>query len=140
MSRGSPEHEHDSRFSVPARLRSFRFALGGLAWLVKLEPNARIHLAASIAVVAAGLSLGVTSADWRWLVLAIALVWITEAINTSLERISDVVSPEFDPRIGLAKDVAAGAVLIAALAAAAIGLLTLLPYFWVFIEGSGMSK
>ncbi len=116
-----------SRFSVAARLRSFIFAWRGLRRLVREEHNARLHLAATLAVVGAGLFLRVSVADWRWLVLAIALVWLAEAFNTAVENLCDRVEPGFDPAIGRIKDMAAGAVLIASLAAAAIGLLTLGP-------------
>lgn len=116
-----------SRFSVTARLRSFVFAWRGLRRLVREEHNARLHLAAALAVVGAGLFLRVSVADWRWLVLAIALVWLAEAFNTAIENLCDRVEPAFDPAIGRVKDMAAGAVLIASLAAASIGLLTLGP-------------
>ncbi len=61
--------------------------------------------------------------------LAIALVWITEALNTAIEQLGDAITVEREPRIGFAKDIAAGAVLVSAIAAAAIGALTLAPYF-----------
>lgn len=60
--------------------------------------------------------------------LAIALVWITEALNTAIEQLGDAITTEREPRIGFAKDIAAGAVLVSAIAAAAIGGLTLAPY------------
>ena len=120
---------HQSHFSVRARLKSFVFAGRGLRWLVRDEHNAWLHLAASIVAVAAGLLLRVSVADWRWLVLAIALVWLAEALNTAIEELCDHVSPEFDPAIGRVKDLAAGGVLIASITAAIIGLLTLIPAF-----------
>nr|KIS30935.1 diacylglycerol kinase [Novosphingobium sp. P6W] len=110
-----------------ARLKSFIFAGCGLRSLVQGEHNARLHLAASLIVVAAGLVLRVSAADWRWLVLAIAMVWLAEAFNTAIEDICDRINPEFDPAIGRIKDLAAGAVLVASIAAALIGLFTLTP-------------
>ena len=71
---------------------------------------------------------------WRWLVIAIALVWVTEAINTAVEELCDRVSPEFDPSIGRVKDIAAGGVLAASIASAVIGLLTLGPPFLIWLE------
>ncbi|AXB77167.1 diacylglycerol kinase family protein [Novosphingobium sp. P6W] len=115
------------RFTVRARLKSFIFAGCGLRSLVQGEHNARLHLAASLIVVAAGLVLRVSAADWRWLVLAIAMVWLAEAFNTAIEDICDRINPEFDPAIGRIKDLAAGAVLVASIAAALIGLFTLTP-------------
>lgn len=82
---------------------------------------------ASVTVIVAGIALHISLNDWRWLVFAIALVWVTEAMNTAVEELCDRVSPEFDPSIGRVKDLAAGAVLAASLAAGVIGLLTLGP-------------
>ncbi|WP_159982688.1 MULTISPECIES: diacylglycerol kinase family protein [unclassified Novosphingobium] len=115
------------RFSVTARLKSFVFAGRGLRSLVQGEHNARLHLAASLVVVAAGLMLRVSAADWRWLTLAIAMVWLAEAFNTAIEDICDHITPDFDPAIGRIKDLAASAVLVASTAAALIGLITLAP-------------
>jgi diacylglycerol kinase (ATP) len=84
-----------------------------------------------VAVVLVSAFLRISAADWRWIVLAIALVWIAEALNTAVEQLGDAICLEQNPRIGFAKDVAAGAVLVSALAATVIGALTLLPYFVV---------
>jgi diacylglycerol kinase (ATP) len=111
------------------RLRSLVHAGCGLAWLLRHEANFRIHVAAAFAAVAAGLILGVSLADWRWIVLAIALVWSAEAFNSALERLCDRVTPAQDELVRIAKDVAAGAVLVTAVAAALIGTATLYPYF-----------
>ncbi len=77
--------------------------------------------------------LGISSADWRWVVLAFALVWVAEAFDTAIVRLGDAVTTEREPRIGFAKDIAAGAVLVSAIAAAAIGVLTWLPYLALWI-------
>ncbi len=110
-----------------ARVRSFSDAGRGLAYLLASQANARIHLAAALAIVALGLWLGLATRDWCWIAVAIAWVWVAEAFNTALETLADAVHPERDARVGRAKDVAAGAVLLASLAAAAIGLLVLGP-------------
>ena len=73
--------------------------------------------------------LDVNRQDWLWLVLAITLVWISEAINTAIEYLCDVVSSEFSHSAKLAKDIAAAAVLIAAIAAVIIGVIVFIPYF-----------
>ena len=75
----------------------------------------------AIAVVAVGLALRLDLYDWGWIILAIALVWSAEALNTAIEQVYNRISPDTDPIIKAAKDVAAGAVLIAAVAAALIG-------------------
>lgn len=116
-----------ARFSISARFRSFIFAWRGLRMLVRNEHNARLHLAATLSVVAAGLLLQVSAGDWRWLLLAIALVWLAEAFNTAIEELCDRIEPDFDEVIGRIKDVAAAAVLVASATAAGIGLLTLGP-------------
>ena len=80
-----------------------------------------MHLVATIAVVVAGLLLRVSSGEWCLLALACGLVWAAEGVNTALEVLANRVSMERDEQIGLAKDLAAGAVLLAAIAAAAVG-------------------
>ncbi|TDW63278.1 diacylglycerol kinase (ATP) [Novosphingobium sp. PhB55] len=122
-----PGKTTSSPFSPRARLRSFLFAGRGLRWLVRDEHNARLHLAASLGVVVAGFWLEISAADWRWLVLAMALVWLAEAFNTAVEGLCDRIHPEFDPAIGRIKDLGAGGVLVASIAAALIGVLTLGP-------------
>lgn len=116
------------RFSLGERLASFRFALAGLATLLREQHNTRIHLAATIAVVVLGFALEVSRGEWMALVIAIALVWMAEAFNTAVEYLSDAAVPEQHPLIGKAKDVAAAGVLLAAAAAALIGALVFLPY------------
>jgi diacylglycerol kinase (ATP) len=115
-------------FTFSGRLRSVRFALRGIVLMLRTQHNAWVHTAATVGVVVAGLVLGVSPAEWCWLVLAIVAVWTAEALNTALELLADVASPEFHPLVERAKDVAAGAVLIAALGAVAIGLLVLGPH------------
>ena len=115
-------------FSLAARARSFGYAANGLAHLARHEHNAWIHAGVSVAVIGAGLALSVTPEDWRWLVLSIALVWASEALNTAIERVCDLVSPGPNELVRVAKDVAAGAVLAIAMAATLIGALTLWPY------------
>jgi diacylglycerol kinase (ATP) len=116
-----------TRFSTRARLRSFVFAGRGLRTIFVSQHNARIHAAATLAVLAAGVALRVSRVEWLFLILATALVWMAEALNTALEFLCDVASPEFHPLVEKAKDVAAGAVLISALGAALVGLLIFVP-------------
>lgn len=124
-------------FSVAARARSFRYAFRGLATLVRGEPNARIHLAATLAVVGVAGLLDVSLDGWRWLVVAIAGVWTAEAANTALERLADATAPDPHPLIEQAKDVAAGGVLVAALASFLIGLLVLGPPLLAALAADG---
>ncbi len=101
-------------FSIAARLRSFRYAGRGLCRLLRDEHNAWLHLGATAVVALTASWLRITAADWRWLILAAALVWMAEAVNTAVEELCDRLHPGLDPVIGRIKDLAAGAVLVAA--------------------------
>lgn len=116
--------------------QSFADAGRGIGFLLGGEPNARIHLVATLTAVALGAWLGIGAAEWCWIVLAIAGVWVAEAFNTALEALADAVHPERDARVGRAKDVAAGAVLMAAIAASAIGLLVFAPRLLAHLAAS----
>jgi len=115
-------------FSIVERPASFRHAARGLALLVRTQHNARIHLVATLLVVALGWWLRINATDWRWLIVAITLVWAAEAMNTALEHLCNVVSPERNASVRMAKDIGAGAVLICAVGAAVLGVLVFLPY------------
>ena len=98
--------------------------------MVRTQDSARIQAIAAAAVIGLGLAMHVSPTEWCALVIAIAMVLTTEALNTSIEAIVDLVSPEFHPLAGRAKDVASGAVLIAAIGSMAIGLLVFAPHVW----------
>jgi diacylglycerol kinase len=117
----------DANFDLVARANSFRFAGRGVWALVRTQHNAWIHAAATVAVCAAAVWLGVSRLEWVLLALAMGAVWTAEAFNTAIELLADAVSPERHPLIGRAKDVAAGAVLLSAIASAIVGLLVLGP-------------
>ncbi len=118
----------DPVFSVAARARSFAHAVRGIAALLASQHNVWIHAVATVAVLVAGFAFGVTRIEWALLILAMGLVWAAEACNTAIEWVADVVSPDHNLLIGRAKDVAAAGVLLAAVAAAAMGLLVFVPY------------
>ena len=115
-------------FEFTGRIRSFRYALIGLVRMIRCQHNAWIHVVATIAVVSVGLFLQLSRADWCWVVLALAIVWTAEALNTAFELLADAASPSFHPIVRDAKDVAAGAVLITAIAAVIIGLIVFWPH------------
>ena len=104
-----------------ARLSSIGYALAGIRSLFKSEPNVWIHLMATIIVIAIGIFRSLNKIEWCFLIVAISLVWITEALNTAIEKLSNKVSPQFHPLIKQVKDISAGAVLLAALFAIIIG-------------------
>nr|WP_321452462.1 diacylglycerol kinase family protein [uncultured Carboxylicivirga sp.] len=109
------------------RVKSFTYALKGIFHLVKDEPNARIHIVATIIVVIAGFILKIKAYDWLWIGLAIILVFITEIINTSIENLADAVTNERNDYIGKAKDLGAAATLLAALFAVFVASVVLYP-------------
>ena len=115
------------------RIRSVRFAVRGIRKMMASQHNAWIHAAATVVVVAAGLTVGLSASEWGLIVLAIGSVWTAEALNTAFEFLTDVASPEFHPLAEKAKDVAAGAVLLAAIGAVAIGGLVFWPKLAVLL-------
>ena len=123
---------HKSFASIPG---SFVYALQGLVFLLRSQPNAWLHLLATLGVCAAGFYFGLSRGEWLWICVAIALVWSAEAFNTALEQLADALHPQRHPGIGRAKDLAAGAVLIAAIAAAVIGVVV----FWPHLAGMSAS-
>ena len=108
-------------------IQSFRCAFAGLAVLIRTQRNARIHLTATGLVLIFGWVAKLSSTDWRWITLAIGLVWITEAFNTALEYSCDAITDQHHPLIKNAKDISAAATLIAAITAAVIGLIVFSP-------------
>jgi diacylglycerol kinase (ATP) len=115
------------RFDLRARIRSFRHALRGIWLTLSTQHNAWIHAAATLGVVAASFWFGIARGEWLAVVLAIVAVWTAEALNTAFEALCNVASPEFHPLVARAKDIAAGAVLISAIGAVAIGLVVFGP-------------
>jgi diacylglycerol kinase (ATP) len=109
------------------------YAWRGLVTLVKTQWNARVHLAATIVVCASGLSFRITAGEWCAIFLAIGLVWVAEALNTAVETLGDRITQEADESIGRAKDLAAGAVLFAALVAVVIGAIVFCPRLYVLL-------
>ena len=103
-------------------MRSFGFAVDGLAYLVRTQRNFRIHLLLALAAVAAGIAFGLSAVEWAILILTIALVMMTEALNTGIELAVSLASPDRRPQAKAAKDIAAGAVLLAAVASVAVGI------------------
>lgn len=118
---------NNKKFSIKARLKSFRYAFNGIITLLRNEHNARIHLFATVCVIIAGFWLGLSATEWIAIVLSIGFVFSAEAVNSAVEYLADYVSPDYHKLIKHAKDVAAGAVLIAAIAAATVGLIIFIP-------------
>jgi diacylglycerol kinase (ATP) len=124
----------DRPFQFTGRIRSFKYAVAGILRMLRCQHNAWLHLGVTGIVVGAGLFFSLTAREWCWIILAIATVWTAEALNTAFEFLADAASPEFHPLVRDAKDVAAGAVLITAVAAAIIGVIIFWPHISVLIR------
>ncbi len=105
------------------RARSFRFAFAGWWYVLRTQRNAWIHAVASIFAISLGLWLGLAPHDWAIIILSIGMVWAAEFINTALEAVVDLASPQQHYLAKVGKDVGAAAVLIAAASSIIIGLL-----------------
>ncbi|MCJ7625967.1 MAG: diacylglycerol kinase family protein [Anaerolineaceae bacterium] len=110
-----------------SRALSFKNAFSGLAYVLRTQRNAWIHLVFTASVIILGVFLKVTGYGWALIIFAFGIVWIAEILNTALEVLVDLASPEKHPLAKICKDVGAAAVLIAALTSVAIGLCVLGP-------------
>ncbi len=108
---------------LAGRIHSIRFALRGLITALQTQPNARIHAAASALVIAGGAIFAISANEWCILILTIVTVWTAEFLNTAFESLCDVVSPQLHPLVEKSKDVAAAAVLVAAIGSLGIGII-----------------
>jgi len=116
-----------SKFSWKARLKSFVYATHGIIDFFKKEHNAQIHLAITVMVIVLSIFFRVNKSETIAIVFSIALVWITEMINTAIEKTMDFISLKKQPQIKVIKDLSAGAVLIAAIAAVIVGCIVFIP-------------
>jgi diacylglycerol kinase (ATP) len=120
--------EKDNSF-ITGRLKSVGFAVKGAFKLITTEHSVMVQFTLSIIMIIAGFYFDIDRYEWMMQILAFGLVLGIESLNTAVEKIADFVHPEFHDRIGFIKDIAAGAVMFAALAAIAIGLLIYVPKF-----------
>jgi len=116
--------------------KSIGIAFDGIIDLIKSENNAKIHLISTIVVIIVGLKLQFLAIEWLWISLAIAGVWVAELINTAIEKLTDLVSPEINPIAKKVKAYAAGAVLVMAIWAIFVFCLISLPHLWMWLAFS----
>ena len=116
------------KYDYKKQLRSFRDAWQGIRQCVGREQNLSFHLITTVLLIGAGFAFGITRGEWTAICLCIGLVVSAELFNTAIERLVDLVSPQRHPLAGQVKDIAAGAVLVCALAAIAVGLIIFVPY------------
>lgn len=115
-------------FNIKKRAKSFVFAFRGVISFIREEHNAWIHCSAVILVTAGGLYFKITAIEWMAVILCFGMVLAAEGFNTAIERLVNLVSPEYHPLAGNVKDIAAGAVLICAVSAAIVGCIIFIPY------------
>ncbi len=117
----------DEKFSIKERIKSFEYALIGIKDFIVREHNARLHLAATVVVIVLAILLKTNFTETILLTIVIGLVWICELINTAIEKMIDFITLEKLPPIKYIKDIAAAAVLVAAIIALITGCLIFIP-------------
>ena len=122
------------KYDFKKQLLSFTYAWKGIKSCVGKEQNLNFHLFAAIVVTIAGLYFNITRIEWIAVIACIGIVISAELVNSAIEKLVDLVSPHRHPIAGQVKDIAAGAVLVCALAAAIIGLIIFSPYLFQILQ------
>ncbi|MBN2662053.1 MAG: diacylglycerol kinase family protein [Bacteroidales bacterium] len=112
---------------IKRRLKSFKYAFNGLFYVITTQTNMQIHILTMIIVVVSGFFFKISTTQWLFLVLAIALVLVSEIVNTTIEEIVNFISPEYHKKAGLIKDLGAAFVLLAAIFAIVVGIIIFSP-------------
>ncbi len=134
------KHERDVAYAEnePIRIdrleRSFKYAFQGLWYVIKTQPNMKIHLIAGTAAVVLGFLLKISGPEWLSIILVIGFVLILEVINTAIETLVDLYTEDFSFLAGVSKDLGATAVLIMAITSVIIGCVVFLPKIWALCE------
>lgn len=129
-----PAPEQAKRGEFAKFITGFGYAFQGLWYALRTQRNARVHAVVALLVTISALLLHVSSLEFALLYVAIAGVFIAEMFNTVIEICVDLAKPEYHPLAKIAKDVAAGAVLVSALLAVVIGLFVLGPHLWALLK------
>ncbi len=114
---------------IVGRLRGCGYALKGALLLLKTEPSIQVQAGIAVIMTVVGFYFQISKTEWMLQIFAIGLVMSVEGVNTTIEAVADFIHPDFHDKIGFIKDVAAGAVFIAAITAVIIGLIIYIPYF-----------
>jgi diacylglycerol kinase len=112
------------------RIYAFKYAIDGIVAFFRSEQNARIHVPAAASAIALGFCLHITRHEWIAILLCISAVFCMEMINTAIEKLCNIVHPAYHSQIKMIKDIAAGAVLLSAVASLVIGAMIFLPKFF----------
>ncbi|SKB64521.1 diacylglycerol kinase family protein [Daejeonella lutea] len=108
-------------------IKGFYFAWQGIAYSFRTQLNFKVEVFSALCVIAVSYYLGLSTAEWLWIALAITLVLVSELANTAIETLVDLVSPDYNPKAGIVKDISAAVVLLTGLFALVTGILILLP-------------
>lgn len=119
--------------SVQAFLKSFVYAFQGITHVSVTQRNMRVHISIAAVIISLGVWLGITTVEWAVLALTTGVVFAAEMLNTAIESLVDLVRPDHHPLAKVAKDAAAGAVLVLAIFAVLVGLFILGPRLWMSI-------
>lgn len=115
-------------------IRGFGYAFNGIWHAAATQLNFKVHLVAAVVAVLGGWALHISPDEWLWIILCIGLVLAAELFNTAIEFLTDLVSPEYNKKAGLVKDMSAGAVLVIAICALIIGLIIFVPKLLVLMH------
>lgn len=124
------ENRKTNKFKISDRLKSFGFAWKGILSAIREQHNFRIHLAAALLAILLGWITKISPGEWLAIIVMTGMVLATELLNSAIEELVDLLSPELRPLAGKVKDLAAGAVLVASIAAAATGLIVFIPHLF----------
>ena len=117
----------NNKFSIKKRINSFGYAIKGVVLFFRTQHNGWIHIASFIVALAAGFWFHLTAHEWIAILFASGFVFTAEIINTSIEFLTDIISPEYNEQAGKVKDLAAAAVLVASVTALVIGAVIFIP-------------
>ena len=120
--------------SMKKLIRSFGYAFKGIKYATTTQLNFRVHLVAMLLAVFMGFALHISVNEWQWIIVCIAFVLVTEMLNTAIEFLTDLVSPQYNELAGKVKDVSAGAVLVSAIFALITGAIIFLPKLLALIN------
>lgn len=115
-------------------IRGFGYAIKGFWYACKTQLNFRVHLVCALVAVYLGYALHIARYQWLWIALCIGMVLVAELFNTAIEILCDIISPEYNKKIGLVKDMSAAAVLVTAITALVIGLVIFIPKILLYIH------
>ncbi len=130
----TPPDQHQQKSEWAKFIASFRHAFRGLWYALRTERNARVHVSLAIFAILLGIILHISAVEFAMVFVAITVVFIAEMFNTVFELCVDLASPDYHPMAKIAKDVAAGAVLLSAMLAVVIGLFVFGPHLWALFH------